>query len=82
MRRVVVATNIAETSVTVPGISAVVDAGLHKVARYDAARAIDSLATERITARRGGSARRPSRPRRARRRPTIVGPSRPVAAAS
>jgi ATP-dependent RNA helicase HrpB len=50
VRRVVVATNIAETSVTVPGISAVVDVGLHKVARYDAARAIDSLATERITA--------------------------------
>jgi ATP-dependent helicase HrpB len=49
VRRVVVATNIAETSVTVPGISAVVDVGLQKVARYDAARAIDSLATERIT---------------------------------
>jgi ATP-dependent helicase HrpB len=48
-RRVIVATNIAETSVTVPGVSAVVDAGLQKVARYDAARAIDSLATERIT---------------------------------
>jgi ATP-dependent helicase HrpB len=49
VRRIVVATNIAETSVTVPGVSAVVDAGLQKVARYDAARAIDSLATERIT---------------------------------
>jgi ATP-dependent RNA helicase HrpB len=48
-RRIVVATNIAETSVTVPGVSAVVDAGLQKVARYDAARAIDSLTTERIT---------------------------------
>jgi ATP-dependent helicase HrpB len=48
-RRVVVATNIAETSVTVPGVSAVVDMGLQKVARYDAARAIDSLTTERIT---------------------------------
>jgi ATP-dependent RNA helicase HrpB len=49
VRRIVVATNIAETSVTVPGVNAVVDAGLQKVARYDAARAIDSLATERIT---------------------------------
>jgi ATP-dependent helicase HrpB len=49
VRRVVVSTNIAETSVTVPGVSAVVDVGLQKVARYDAARAIDSLATERIT---------------------------------
>jgi len=49
-RRIVVATNIAETSVTVPGITAVVDSGLHKVARYDADRGIDSLETERITA--------------------------------
>ena len=49
-RRIVVATNIAETSVTVPGIAAVVDSGLHKVARYDAERAIDSLEIERITA--------------------------------
>jgi ATP-dependent helicase HrpB len=49
-RRIVVATNLAETSVTVPGVTAVVDTGLHKVARYDPARAIDSLTTERITA--------------------------------
>ena len=49
-RRIVVATNIAETSVTVPGVAAVVDSGLHKVARYDAERAIDSLEVERITA--------------------------------
>jgi len=48
-RRIVVATNIAETSVTVPGVRAVVDAGLHKVARYDSDRAIDSLELERIT---------------------------------
>ena len=49
-RRVIVATNIAETSLTVPGVTAVVDAGLQKVARYDAERGIDSLETERITA--------------------------------
>jgi len=49
-RRVIVATNVAETSITVPGVTAVVDSGLHKVARYDADRAIDSLETERITA--------------------------------
>jgi ATP-dependent helicase HrpB len=48
-RRVILATNIAETSLTVPGVAAVVDSGLHKVARYDPDRAIDSLATERIT---------------------------------
>ena len=49
-RRIVVATNIAETSLTVPGVTAVIDSGLHKVARYDADRGIDSLETERITA--------------------------------
>jgi ATP-dependent helicase HrpB len=49
-RRVIVATNIAETSLTVPGVTAVIDTGVHKVARYDAERGIDSLDTERITA--------------------------------
>jgi ATP-dependent helicase HrpB len=49
-RRVIVATNIAETSVTVPGVAAVVDSGLQKVARYDPDRGIDSLEVERITA--------------------------------
>jgi len=49
-RRIIVATNIAETSLTVPGVTAVVDSGLHKVARYDSGRGIDSLETERITA--------------------------------
>jgi ATP-dependent RNA helicase HrpB len=49
-RRVIVATNIAETSVTVPGVTAVVDSGFHKVARYDPDRGIDSLDVERITA--------------------------------
>ena len=48
-RRVIVATNIAETSLTVPGVTGVIDAGLQKVARYDADRGIDSLETERIT---------------------------------
>jgi ATP-dependent helicase HrpB len=48
-RRIIVATNIAETSLTVPGVTAVIDSGLHKVARYDAERGIDSLETERIT---------------------------------
>ncbi|BCS35601.1 ATP-dependent helicase HrpB [Luteitalea sp. TBR-22] len=48
-RRVVLATNIAETSVTVPGVRAVVDTGWQKVARYDAARGIDTLQSERVT---------------------------------
>jgi hypothetical protein len=49
-RRVVMATNIAETSITVPGVSLVVDGGWQKVARYDAERAIDTLVLERVTA--------------------------------
>ncbi len=48
-RRVIVATNIAETSLTVPGVTSVVDTGLHKVARYDSERGVDSLETERVT---------------------------------
>ena len=48
-RRVILATNIAETSLTVPGVSAVIDTGLQKVARFDPARGIDSLEVERIT---------------------------------
>lgn len=48
-RRVIVATNIAETSLTVPGVTVVIDSGLHKVARYDADRGVDSLTTERVT---------------------------------
>ena len=48
-RRVILATNIAETSLTVPGVTAVVDSGLHKVASYDEDRGIDSLELERIS---------------------------------
>jgi ATP-dependent helicase HrpB len=48
-RRVILATNIAETSLTVPGVTAVVDTGIQKVARYDPDRAIDSLESERIS---------------------------------
>jgi len=47
-RRVILATNIAETSLTVPGVTAVVDTGLHKIARYDEDRGIDSLELERV----------------------------------
>jgi ATP-dependent helicase HrpB len=40
---------LAETTVTVPDVTCVIDTGLHKVARYDADRAIDSLEVERIS---------------------------------
>lgn len=47
--RIIVSTNIAETSLTVPGVRNVVDAGWQKVARHDPARGIDTLVTERVT---------------------------------
>lgn len=47
--RVILATNLAETTLTVPDVTAVVDTGWHKVARYDAARGIDGLHTERVS---------------------------------
>ena len=49
-RRIILATNIAETSLTVPDVRAVVDTGWQKVARYDPDRGIDSLELERIPA--------------------------------
>lgn len=44
-RRVVLATAVAETSLTVPGVRAVVDAGLSRVARMDLARGLGGLVT-------------------------------------
>jgi ATP-dependent helicase HrpB len=49
-KRVILATNIAETSLTVPNVFTVIDTGLQKAARYDAARGVDALTLERITA--------------------------------
>ena len=43
--RVVVATSIAESSITVPGVRRVVDAGLSRVPRRDAARGMTGLVT-------------------------------------
>jgi ATP-dependent helicase HrpB len=49
LRKVVVATNVAETSVTIDGIRHVVDGGLARVARYDAERGISTLFLEPIS---------------------------------
>jgi len=49
LRKVVVATNVAETSVTIDGIRHVVDGGLARVARYDAERGIGALMLEPIS---------------------------------
>ncbi len=48
-RKVVVATNVAETSVTIDGIRHVVDAGQARVARFDGERGINTLFVEDIS---------------------------------
>jgi ATP-dependent helicase HrpB len=48
-RRVVLATDIAETSLTVPGVTAVVDCGLHKQPRFDEGLGLDRLELCRIS---------------------------------
>jgi len=48
-RRVVLATNVAETSLTVPGIHYVVDTGLARVRRYSPRQKIDQLRIEPIS---------------------------------
>ncbi len=48
-RRVVVATNVAETSLTVPGIRAVVDAGTARISRYGRRTKVQRLPIEPIS---------------------------------
>ena len=61
-RRVILSTSIAESSLTVPGVSVVVDAGLAREPRFDAGRSLSSLVTvpaalARLEQRAGRSAR-------------------------
>lgn len=49
-RKVILATNIAETSLTVEGVTDVIDSGLQKVLRFNAETAVDHLDLERISA--------------------------------
>ena len=67
-RKVILATNIAETSLTVEGVTDVVDSGLHKVLRFDAGDGGRSprdrahlRATPPISARAAPAARGPGR---------------------
>jgi len=48
-RRVVLATNVAETSLTVPGIRFVVDPGLARISRYSARSRVQRLPIEKIS---------------------------------
>ena len=61
-RRVILSTSIAESSLTVPGVSVVVDAGLAREPRFDAGRSLSSLVTvpaslARLEQRAGRAAR-------------------------
>ncbi|OLF13095.1 ATP-dependent helicase HrpB [Actinophytocola xinjiangensis] len=49
-QRVVLATAVAESSLTVPGVRAVVDAGLARVSRMDHRRGLAGLVTTRVSA--------------------------------
>ncbi|HIG85549.1 MAG TPA: ATP-dependent helicase HrpB [Planctomycetes bacterium] len=49
-RRVVLSTNVAESSVTVDGVTAVVDSGLARILRHDPSVGLDRLGLERIAA--------------------------------
>ena len=48
-RKVVVATNVAETSITIDGVRLVIDSGLARFARYDANRGLNTLLIEKIS---------------------------------
>ncbi|MBP3526273.1 MAG: DEAD/DEAH box helicase [Opitutales bacterium] len=61
-RKVIVSTNVAETSLTIEGVRFVIDSGLARVARYDPARGVNTLLVERVSlasaAQRAGRAGR------------------------
>jgi ATP-dependent helicase HrpB len=48
-RKIIVATNIAETSLTIPGVRHVIDSGLARVNRYDPGRGFNTLFVEPIS---------------------------------
>lgn len=48
-RKVVLATNIAETSLTIPDVRFVVDTGLAKISQYDSSAGMDTLALSRVS---------------------------------
>jgi ATP-dependent helicase HrpB len=48
-RKVVVATNVAETSLTIDGVRCVIDSGLARMSRYDSQRGINTLLIEKVS---------------------------------
>ena len=48
-KRIILSTNVAETSVTIEGVKLVIDSGLARQSQYDAARGFDSLRVVKIS---------------------------------
>jgi len=48
-RKIIVSTNVAETSLTIDGVTVVVDCGLARIARFDPHRGINTLLIEKIS---------------------------------
>jgi len=48
-RRIIVSTNVAETSLTIEGVKAVIDAGQARVAAFDSRRGINTLTVQKIS---------------------------------
>ncbi len=48
-KKIIVSTNVAETSLTIEGITAVIDSGLARIAVYDSTRGLDSLLIRKIS---------------------------------
>jgi ATP-dependent helicase HrpB len=49
-RKIIVSTNVAETSLTIDGVTAVIDSGLARMAHYDPHRGLNTLLIEKISA--------------------------------
>ncbi|MFL6596020.1 MAG: ATP-dependent helicase HrpB, partial [Chthoniobacterales bacterium] len=48
-RKAIIATNVAETSLTIEGVRVVIDSGLARIARFDPRRGINTLLVEKIS---------------------------------
>lgn len=70
-RRIVLATNVAESSVTLPGVRAVIDSGLAREPRFDAASGMSRLETARFNIAQSSARQRAGRAGACRRRPLL-----------